>query len=80
MQSHPGWVYGVRYTPDGKRLVSVGDAPLNKGYLAVWDAADGKLLYGEELPLGVFYRAGDVAGRAEAGGQPAGRAAGRSRS
>jgi WD40 repeat protein len=55
IQSHPGWVYGVRYTPDGKRLLSAGDAPLNKGYLAMWDAASGKLLYGEELPLGVFY-------------------------
>jgi WD40 repeat protein len=55
VQSHPGWVYAVRYTPDGRRLVSAGDAPLNKGYLAVWDPAAGKLLYGEELPLGVFY-------------------------
>ncbi len=54
-QSHPGWVYGLRYTPDGKRLVSVGDAPLNKGYLAVWDPAAGKLLHGEEMPLGIFY-------------------------
>src|SRR5205823_10503026 len=29
--SHPGWVYGVRFTPDGKYLVSVGGAPQNKG-------------------------------------------------
>jgi WD40 repeat protein len=54
-QSHPGWVYGLRYTPDGKRLVSAGDAPLNKGYLAVWDVETGKLQHGEELPLGVFF-------------------------
>src|SRR5207244_653270 len=54
-QSHPGWVYGLRYTRDGKRLVSAGDAPLNKGYLAVWDPEGGKLLDGEELPLGTFY-------------------------
>jgi WD40 repeat protein len=54
-QSHPGWVYGLRWTKDGKRIVSVGDAPLNKGYLAVWDAAAGKLLHGEELPLGSFF-------------------------
>jgi WD40 repeat protein len=52
--SHPGWVYGVRFTRDGKYLVSVGDAPRNKGYLAVWNVADGKLLLGQELPLGVF--------------------------
>jgi WD40 repeat protein len=53
--SHPGWVYGLRFTPDGKHLVSVGSAPRNKGYLAVWNVADGKLLYGEELSLGALY-------------------------
>jgi WD40 repeat protein len=54
-QSHPGWVYGLKFTPDGKYLVSVGEAPKRKGYLAVWNVADGKLLYGEELALGSFY-------------------------
>jgi WD40 repeat protein len=54
-QAHPGWVYGVRFTPDGKYLVSAGDAPRHKGYLAVWNVADGKLLYGEERALGSFY-------------------------
>ncbi|MCC6418954.1 MAG: hypothetical protein IT429_12030 [Gemmataceae bacterium] len=54
-QAHPGWVYGLRFTSDGKRLVSVGDAPLSRGYLAVWDPAEGKLVHGEELSLGVFY-------------------------
>jgi WD40 repeat protein len=54
-QSHPGWVYSLRFSRDGKRLVSAGDAPLNKGYLAVWGADDGKLLRGVELPLGSFY-------------------------
>src|SRR5262249_49049848 len=53
--SHPGWVYSLRYTTDGKYLISVGGAPRNQGYLAVWNAADGKLEYGEELPLGTFY-------------------------
>jgi WD40 repeat protein len=54
-QSHPGWVYGLRFTPAGTHLVSVGNAPRNQGYLAVWAAADGRLLYGEALPLGAFY-------------------------
>jgi WD40 repeat protein len=55
VMSHPGWIYSLRYTTDGKQLISVGGAPRNHGYLAVWNAADGKLEYGEELPLGTFY-------------------------
>lgn len=54
-EAHPGWIYGVRFTPDGRHVVSVGNAPGNQGYLAVWNAADGKLLSGQELPLGPFY-------------------------
>jgi WD40 repeat protein len=54
-QAHPGWVYSLQFTPSGTRLVSVGNAPRNHGYLAVWNVADGRLLYGEELPLGPFY-------------------------
>ena len=53
--SHPGWVYQLRFTSDGKHLVSVGDMRINKGYLAVWNMADGKLLYGEGLPMGSFF-------------------------
>lgn len=53
--SHPGWVYNMRFTKDGKHLVSVGDAPLNKGFLAIWNPSDGKLLYSEVLPLGSFF-------------------------
>lgn len=55
VESHPGWVYGVRFTADGQRLVSAGNAPGNQGYLAVWNAADGKLISGAEFPLGPFY-------------------------
>jgi WD40 repeat protein len=55
-QAHPGWVYGLRFTPDGK-LVTVGTAPRNQGYLAVWNPADGALLAGMELPLGPIYSA-----------------------
>jgi WD40 repeat protein len=52
--SHPGWVYHLRYTASGQ-LVSVGGAPRNHGYVALWNPADGKLLYGADLPLGPFY-------------------------
>jgi WD40 repeat protein len=48
-------VYSLRLTPDGKYVVSAGNAPRNQGYLAVWDLSDGKLIYGEELPLGPIY-------------------------
>src|SRR5262249_36252900 len=54
-QAHPGWIYGVRFTPDGKYLVSVGEAPKRMSYLAVWSVADGKLLYRKEMALGSFY-------------------------
>jgi WD40 repeat protein len=53
--SHPGVVYALRYTPDGKQLISVGGAPRNQGYLAIWNAADGKLLYGAEQSLGTLF-------------------------
>jgi WD40 repeat protein len=53
--AHPGWVYSIRFTTDGKHLVSAGNAPHGHGYLAVWNVADGKLLYGEELTLGPIY-------------------------
>jgi WD40 repeat protein len=54
-QAHPGWVYGVRFTPDGKALVSAGAAPQNHGFLAVWDVSDGKPLAAEEVPTGVIF-------------------------
>jgi WD40 repeat protein len=53
--SHPGAVANLRFTKDGKYLISVGDAPGNKGFLAVWDWQAGKMLSSETLPLGVFY-------------------------
>jgi len=49
-------VYGVRFTSDGKALVSVGGAAQNRGFLpGLWNVADGKMLSGEELPLGTFF-------------------------
>jgi WD40 repeat protein len=53
--SHPGSVTNLRFTRDGKHLVSVGDAPGNKGFLAVWDWQAGKMLASSESQLGVFY-------------------------
>ena len=53
--AHPGFVNGVRFTADGTRLVSVGNAPKLRGYLAVWNVADGKSLYGRELEFGPIH-------------------------
>jgi|GEM_PF-319197 len=54
-QAHPGVVYALRYTPDGKHLISAGAAPRLRSYLAIWNAADGKLLYGGEQALGTLF-------------------------
>jgi WD40 repeat protein len=52
--SHPGDVLHLHFTRDGK-LISLGDAPKNRGYLAVWDPQAGKLLFGETLSMGTFF-------------------------
>jgi WD40 repeat protein len=52
--SHPSWVHAVRFTPDGKFLVSAGSAPRNQGYLAVWNAGTGERVvsrYWEHGPI-----------------------------
>ena len=53
--SHPGGVIGLRFTKDGKFLVSAGDAPGNKGFLAIWDWQAGKMLYDNTALNGVYY-------------------------
>jgi WD40 repeat protein len=53
--SHPGSVTNLRFTKDGKHLISVGDAPGNKGFIAVWDWQAGKMISSDTLQLGVFY-------------------------
>jgi WD40 repeat protein len=53
-QAHPGYVYGVRFTPDGKYIISAGGAPLNHGSLIVWNVADGKMLSSEEVSVGTL--------------------------
>jgi WD40 repeat protein len=53
--SHPGWVHSVKFTTDEKSLVSVGPAPRYKGYIAVWNVADGKRLAGAERDYGPIH-------------------------
>lgn len=52
--SHPGNVLHLYFTKDGK-LISLGNAPKNRGFLAVWDPQAGKMLFGETLPMGTFF-------------------------
>ncbi len=53
--SSPGRLNQIAFTKDGKYLVSVGLAPKNRGFLALWSVADGKMISGETLPMGAFY-------------------------
>jgi WD40 repeat protein len=53
--AHPGWVYSLGWTSDGKHLLSGGAAPGLRGYLAVWEAASGKPLFGKELAIGTIF-------------------------
>jgi WD40 repeat protein len=53
--SHPGYVYALRFTKDGKHLISAGGAPRLKGYLAQWELSTGKLEWGKELNQGTLF-------------------------
>lgn len=53
--SHPGWIHGVRFTPDGQFLISAGAAPKYKSYVAVWNVTDGKRVYGGERDYGAIH-------------------------
>ncbi len=53
--SHPGWIHGVRFTPDGQSLVTAGAAPRYKAYVAVWNLADGKRVFGAERDYGAIH-------------------------
>ena len=52
--SHPGDVLHLYFTKDGK-LISLGDAPKNRGFLGIWDPQAGTMLFGESLPMGTFF-------------------------
>jgi WD40 repeat protein len=54
-KSHPGKVYHLRFTKDGKYLVSTGEARYFKGFLGIWSMKDSKLVYSKEMPWGTFY-------------------------
>jgi WD40 repeat protein len=54
-QSHPGGIYQLRFTADEKQLVSVGPAPKNRGFVAVWNVADGKLVAGTDYAFGPVF-------------------------
>ncbi len=54
-EAHPGWVYGLRFSADEKTLYSVGSAPKNRGYLAAWNVADGKMLSAQQIANGPIY-------------------------
>ncbi len=56
--AHPGWVYGVRFVDGGKTIVSAGAAPRLRGYLATWDTATGKQLFGKEMGIGTLFAMG----------------------
>lgn len=51
-QSHPSAIHSLKITPDNRYLISCGPAPKNKGYVAVWNLADGKLIKKWELDNG----------------------------
>jgi len=53
--AHPGWIYALRWTSDGKHVVAVGAAPRLRGYWSIWEAGSGKLLGGYELASGTMY-------------------------
>lgn len=49
-RAHQDWINQIRFTPDHTRLVSVGHA----GWLKLWHWADGKLLFAEKFPSGIY--------------------------
>jgi WD40 repeat protein len=53
--AHPGWIYALRWTSDGKHLIAVGAAPKSRGYWSVWEPSTGKWLSGQESNGGIFY-------------------------
>jgi WD40 repeat protein len=53
--SAPGRLNQIAFTKDSRYLVSIGMAPKNQGFFAVWNPADGKMLVGETVPTGAIF-------------------------
>lgn len=49
-RAHPDWIAAVRFSPDGSKLVTVGYG----GWLCVWQAGDGRLLFSQKLDTGLY--------------------------
>jgi WD40 repeat protein len=49
-RAHRDWINQIRFTPDGTRLISVGDG----GWLCIWNFADGKLLFQQKFETGLY--------------------------
>ena len=62
-QAHPGWIYGLKFTPDGKYLVSVGEAPRRRGYLAGLERRGRQDALRRGVGPGIALLAGPFAGR-----------------
>ncbi len=53
--AHTGWVYALRFADAGKKVISAGAAPRLRGYVAAWEAASGKPLWGKEMDAGTIF-------------------------
>jgi WD40 repeat protein len=54
--AHPGWIYSIRLSANGTQLISAGSAPKNRGFIGIWNVADGKLLTSADLQTGPIYQ------------------------
>jgi WD40 repeat protein len=50
LEGHPDFLYGLAWSPDGKRVASAGNA----GHLFFWDAETGKATAHQKLAPGVM--------------------------
>jgi WD40 repeat protein len=49
-KAHNDWIHSIRFTPDGSRLISVG----NGGWLCIWNFAEGKPLFQQKFDTGLY--------------------------
>ena len=58
MVSHPGWIYSLRFTKDGGKLLASGAAPKGKGIISLWNPSSGELETIQDIGTGVVYSIG----------------------